>query len=789
MFAKFSTKARELEPELFIPYTRHVTDTIIGLRSGAMMSVFKIDGLSFETRDAAELNNWVEAMNVFFRSVVDERLLFWTHIIRSRDQFYPHGRFRSQFSEKLDQDYAERMAGEQLYRNDLFLTVLWRPDIDVISKIEELMAFVQRRPKKTSLQQEDTVEKINQLSIEILTRFEALGVRQLSLEERRGLMFSEPMEFLHRIISGSWRELPLVSGVMASALYTDRLIFGRETIEVREPGQTKFIGGFGFKEYPDRTKPGMLNDILAAPFEFVLSQSFGLVGKSVARDMLTRKQNMMISSQDRAFSQTAQLSQALDDLESNAFVMGEHHFAIYIAAFSIKNLQEYMAKARNMLASGGAVLAREDLAIEDGFWGQLPGNTNRRARSGLITSRNFSALSCFHTHSQGQRHNNHWGDATALLKTRSGSSYYFNFHVHDLGHTFICGPSGSGKTAIMNFLLSQAEKHDPQIVLFDKDRGSEIFIRALGGSYLTLKNGRPTGCVPLKALRVEDENDRAFLSSWLKKLVVRSNYELTPDEERQLENALIGLADLPIHQRTLTAVYSALDSTVIDGVAARLHRWVRGQALGWVFDEPDDTIGMDNRVLGFDMTDFLGNAEIRTPLMMYLFLRVERLIDGRKIIIAIDEFWKALGDDAFLDLAQNKLKTFRKQNGVMVFATQSPADALNSPIAHTIIEQCATQIHFANLRGERSDYVDGFGLSDREFDLLSHEMEPKQREFIVKQDHQSAVCRLDLRGFDDALKVLSGRTSNIDVMDEIIASYGSDPDRWLPEFYRRSGSQ
>src|SRR4029077_20320272 len=122
--------------------------------------------------------------------------------------------------------------------------------------------------------------------------------------------------------------------------------------------------------------------------------------------------------------------------------------------------------------------------------------------------------------------------------------------------------------------------------------------------------------------------------------------------------------------------------------------WCRGAPFGWVLDGDHDAIGLDARIIGFDMTKLLDHPTVRTPLMMYLFHRVERLIDGRRLIIDIDEFWKALGDEAFRDLANNKLKTIRKQNGVMVFGTQSPRDALASPIAHTIVEQCPTQINF-----------------------------------------------------------------------------------------------
>lgn len=216
----------------------------------------------------------------------------------------------------------------------------------------------------------------------------------------------------------------------------------------------------------------------------------------------------------------------------------------------------------------------------------------------------------------------------------------------------------------------------------------------------------------------------------------------------------------------------------------------RGGPLGWVFDNVLEDIGFGDfggtgKFIGYDLTDFLDNEEIRTPLMAYLFHRVEELIDGRRIIIVIDEFWKALQDEGFRDLAQNKLKTIRKQNGLMLFATQSPRDALNSPIAHTIIEQCPTQIFLPNSRGNHADYVDGFKLTEREYELIARELSVESRRFVLKQGHNSVVAELDLNGFDDELAILSGRTANVELLDMIRAEVGDDVKDWLPVFQQR----
>ena len=245
------------------------------------------------------------------------------------------------------------------------------------------------------------------------------------------------------------------------------------------------------------------------------------------------------------------------------------------------------------------------------------------------------------------------------------------------------------------------------------------------------------------------------------------------------------MADLPREERCFSALRVFLGQRDPEGIGARLERWCRGGPLGWVLDGEEDTIGLDAAALGFDMTEVLDDAQVRTPLMMVLFHRVEELIDGRRIVIAIDEFWKALGDEAFRTLANDGLKTIRKKNGVMVFGTQSPRDALASPIAHTIVEQCPTQVFFPNPRGQAADYVDGFHLTRREFHLVREELSTESRRFLVKQGHEAVVAELDLSGLDDQLAVLSGRTATVALLDRIRAEVGDDPAAWMPLFQQQ----
>jgi type IV secretion system protein VirB4 len=201
-----------------------------------------------------------------------------------------------------------------------------------------------------------------------------------------------------------------------------------------------------------------------------------------------------------------------------------------------------------------------------------------------------------------------------------------------------------------------------------------------------------------------------------------------------------------------------------------------------VLDNDADAIRLDAPVIGFDMTAVLDHPEVRGPLMAYLFHRCETLIDGRRVIFAIDEFWKALGDPAFRDLVHDKLKTLRKRNAPMFLATQSARDALNSPIAHTIVEQCPNQIHLPNPRADAQDFIGGLKLTEPEFRMIKEDMAAGGRRFLLKQGPVSVVCELDLSDSPDLVAVLSARQSTVRLMERLIGELGPQPEAWLPAF-------
>jgi type IV secretion system protein VirB4 len=806
---------RELTAAERIPYRAHVAPAVIRTQFGDYLQAFRLGGAAFETGDDAELNNWHERLNVCWRNVATPGIALWTHVIRRRasiaesDAGGSSTAMRDGFAADLCRRYRLRLRQETLMLNELYLAVLYRP---VAGKAAGLLSRALARTQRDASRAEladalDACEKIAQTLLASLSRYEP---SPLGCYRDGGRWCSSLLEYLALLINGERCRMPLPRGPLEHCLANSRLYFGAEAIECRSVHETRVSAILGIKEYPTPTVVGMYDRLLSAPLSFVLTQSFSFLSKPSAQALLQRQFNRMSNAGDFAVSQATELKDALDALTSNEFVMGDHHLSLQIITEvgaspspsletnRLKLLNDQVALARSLLADTGMLVAREDLALEAAFWAQLPGNFPLRPRKAPVTSRNLAAMAPFHNYPLGREEDNHWGEALTVLVTSARSPYYFSLHASDpldpdggsrkdTGHTLICGPTGSGKTVLIGFLIAMLARRDTTQVIFDKDRGLEILVRALGGDYLPLKTGAPTGFNPLQL--PPTPANVAFLRAWLAELCgfgAGRGIRLVR-EQADLEQALRGTLALDPSTRRLSRLIEFLDPTDQEGLHARLARWCEGCRgdLAWAFDNAVDTLAArvtGRPVIGFDVTEFLGHAETRSSVTLYLFHLVRQMLDGRRLVCWMDEFWRLLSDPAFESFAKDGPKTWRKLNAVMCLATQSASDVLQSPISRTLVEQTPTKVFFPNSEADYAEYTEGFGLTEREFRLVKEELEPGSRMFLVKQSHHSVVCQLDLKGFDGDLAVISGRATQVARMNELAARLGAEPESWLPSF-------
>ncbi|MBA4764786.1 MAG: VirB4 family type IV secretion/conjugal transfer ATPase [Erythrobacter sp.] len=773
-----SWSAKEARAGDRLPYARLVDEHTVLMRDGSVMTVIQVPGLLFETEDSEALNAHAATREVMLRSTLDARFVMYHHVIRRRVSVELDADFPDPISRHIDARWKERLGSGQLFVNDQFITLIRRPARGKAGLVERISKKAKRRQQELEADPKD-LRSLRTASQGLVASLQAYGATVLGdYVGPQGNVNSEMLELLSALYNGEMRPVrkPADDVDLGMMLPYRRVSFGLDALEMRGSGSPDFASILGLKDYPEATSPGLLDGLLRLPFEMVVSESYAPAERQTARERMDLAIRRLKSADEEAAAERADMMAARDALGNGAVGFGDHHLTVMVKERDLGRLDDATAACAAALADTGAIAVREDTNLEPAFWGQFPGNEGYLVRRALISSANMASFGSLHGFALGQAQGNHWGEAVTLLETTSATPFFFNFHHGDLGNFSVIGPSGSGKTVVMNFLAAQAQKFSPRTILFDKDRGAELFVRGIGGRYDSIRAGEPTGFNPMAL--PDTPGNRAFLRDWLSVLLKAEGPEEDATIAQAVDAAYANDASLR-RMRHFKELLSGSRRPQPGDLADRLGAWIGEGENAWLFDNAEDRLDLSARVLGFDMTALLENPKLRTPTMMYLFHRIEERLDGNPTMILIDEGWKALDDEVFAARIRDWLKTLRKRNALVGFATQSARDALESRISTALVEQTATMVFMPNSRARAEDYCDGFGLTSHELALI-RTLPAHSRCFLVRQPDASVVVRLDLSGAPEVLTLLSGRESSVRRLDLLRQAMGDAPADWYP---------
>ncbi len=794
----------------YIPYGSQVRADVIKLGgTGDYLSTWRLEGITFETADPAYIQERHESLNNYLRSLGGGHHAIWTHKVRRAVSERLSAHYPNEFAQEVCDRYFAHFdarsaaTGKLLHPQmvtELYITLIYRPRVSKGARM--FGRLVARSAGEIAAREAEDLDAFDDLAKQLQTSLKRYGPDRLSTFTRETTVYSEAAAFLGFLTNGVWEDIPLRRAQLAEYVPSSRLHFGDKNgmLEIWHPLTHKFAGFLDFQDYPKFSEPGMNNAILYGDYEYIETQSFSILGKSDAMTALERQQGQLTSAEDASASETAEIGAAMEDLASGVIEMGEYHYTLAVFGDTLTDVARNMSEAKTALQDGpGFRMAVIDAIPECAWFAQLPGNWAMRPRAASITSRNFAGLSPFHNFARGKRTGNPWGEALALMQTPSGQPYYFNHHVsaddHDAsdekkpGNTAVIGQIGVGKsTLVIGLLLFALKYRGLRGVFFDKDRGAEIAIRRLGGKYHALKRGERTGFNPFQMPATE--HNIGFCEKFIRLLTGPAPLEQASAEDVEISAAVrtVMSDSVQFELRRLAAVWQNLKvSHGGNSLRDRLAKWIGNHQYGWAFDNPKDTQDFTDptvRIHGYDYTEFLDDAELRTPMMAYLLHLTEGLINGEPFIYWMEEFWKPLMDPYFADFALNKQKTIRKQSGLGVFITQSPSDVLQNPIGKTMVEQSVTKIFMPNPSADRDDYVNGFKVTEQEFEIIRN-LGEDSRLFLVKQGHRSAIAKFDLGSMPDILSIIAGSLDNVELLDSIRSELGDDPKDWEPEFHKR----
>ncbi|EMW3391971.1 VirB3 family type IV secretion system protein [Salmonella enterica] len=799
----------------YIPYSSHIHECVVKNRHSDLVSTWEIGGTIFECEDDEHLTYLTTQLNNMVRTFEGQPITFYIHRIRESFTETFDANSGIEFSDEVAQLYYNTVQDKPFRRSRLFFTACYVPH---------------NRIEKAASKRKSLGEKANALDAALKIMLEHWEMINTSLSRytatplrtyvKNGQVYSSQLSFYNRLLTGKWQPVAVTRSPFYDVLGNADLFFSTDTGECAGIDSHTFFRSLEIKDHTSVTCTGILDSLIYANCDYVLTQSFTCMAKDEAKDHIKLTHKRLKSTDDDAVSQQEDLIVARDLLQSGHISFGKYHFSLIVTSQD----EDQVIRDTNTLAEPlknlGILVTLSTLSLPAAYLSQLPGVYDLRPRLVPVSSQNFADMASLHNFHPHKRDGNPWGEAIATLKTPSGANYYLNLHNSQAdvdefnektpGNSMVIGSTGTGKSTLLAAIKHLAQKYRrPEsfapgathkrltTVYFDKDRSAELSIRQMGGRYYRIRSGEPTGWNPFSL--EPTKRNLNFIKQLVRMICTRDGKPLDPrDEERISQGVNTIMLDYPPEYRRygITRLLEVLPEPPTkeartNGLRIRLKQWAKGGEFGWVFDNDVDTFNLDVDNIGIDGTEFLDDKDVCGPITFYLLYRVTSLLDGRRLIMFMDEFWKWLADKEFSKFALNMLKVIRKLNGIFIPATQSPEEMAKSDISAAIIEQCGTQIFMANPKASREDYVDRLKVPASVYEIV-RQLDPGARQMVILKTPLRrgetrpfiSLATLDLSGLGKRTKILSASEDNLKIFDSIWKE-GMKPEDWKDQFLQK----
>lgn len=766
----------------FLPWVCLVAEGVVLNKDGSFQRTARFRGPDLDSATPAELVAVTSRLNNTLRRLGSGWAVF-VEAQRVPATSYPVSDFPDPVSELVDVERREQFREEGAhFESFYYLTLLWMPPAEEAARAE---AWLYEGRSKVGVDAKELLKGFIDRTGRVLHLVEGF------MPQAEWLGDSETLTYLHSCVSTKIQRVrvPETPAYLDALLSDEALVGGLEPRLGDHHLRTLTITGF-----PSVTFPGLLDELNRQAFGYRWSSRAIMLDKSDATKLLTKIRRQWFAKRKSVAAilkevMTNEASVLMDSDASNKAAdadmalqeLGADEAGIAYVTATITVWDRDPAIAAEKLRLVEKIVQSRDFTCTvegvnalEAWFGSLPGHVYANVRQPPVSTLNLAHLIPLSAVWAGAERDEHLGDAPLLYGRTEGSTpFRLSLHVGDVGHCLIVGPTGAGKSVLLALMAMQFRRYrGSQIFAFDYGGSIRAAALAMGGDWQdlggALHDAGSDGSVALQPLaRIDEAAERAWAAEWLAALLAGEGVAVDPVAKEHIWSALSSLATAPVAERTLTGLAVLLQSQELK---LALSPYLVGGPWGRLLDAEAEHLGFA-RVQALETEGLVGASSAATVLS-YLFHRIEGRLDGSPTLIIIDEGWLVLDSPAFAAQLREWLKTLRKKNASVIFATQSLADIEGSSIAPAIIESCPTRIFLPNERAAEPQIArvyDRFGLNSRQVEILSRAT-PK-RDYYCQSRRGNRLFDLGLGDIALAFAAASSKSDQIRI-GELIAAHG-----------------
>lgn len=767
----------------FLPWAALVAKGVVLNKDGSFQRTARFRGPDLDSATPAELVATTGRLNNALRRLGSGWAIF-VEAQRHAAKHYPESRFPDPASALVDRERAEQFAEEGAhFESSYYLTLLWMPPAEDAARAE---GWLFEGRAQAGVDPKEVLASFVDRSGRVLQLVEGFVPEVAWLDD------AETLSYLHSTISTKVQRVRVPETPMhLDALLVDEpLTGGLEPRLGRHHLRTLTITGF-----PTVTFPGLLDELNRLAFPYRWSTRAVMLDKTDATKVLTRIRRQWFAKRKSvaailkevmtneastlldsdASNKAADADMALQELGSD--MIGQAYVTATVTVWDTDSAiaAEKLRLVEKVIQGRDFTVIAEGMNAIEAWLGSLPGHVYANVRQPPVSTLNLAHMIPLSAVWAGPECDEHFDAPPLFLARTEGSTpFRFSLHVGDVGHTLIVGPTGAGKSVLLGLMAMQFRRYEgAQVFAFDFGGSITAAALAMGGDWQNLGHSlyddSPGGVLLQPLARIDDPAERNWAAEWLAAILAGEGVTIDPQAKEHLWSALGSLASAPVTERTLTGLAVLLQAQTLKQALAP---YCVGGPYGRLLDAESERLG-DGKVQAFE-TEGLTGTGAAPAVLSYLFHRIEGRLDGSPTLIIIDEGWLVLDSPAFAQQLREWLKTLRKKNASVVFATQSLADIETSTIAPAIVESCPTRIFLPNERAVEPQIMAiyrRFGLNDRQIEILARAT-PK-RDYYCQSRRGNRLFELGLGDIALAYVAASSKADQLRLA-QLIDAQGTD---------------
>ncbi|AZO25045.1 conjugal transfer protein TrbE [Mesorhizobium sp. M1E.F.Ca.ET.045.02.1.1] len=779
--AEFRRDANRLAD--YLPWAALAAPGVVLNKDGSFQRTARFRGPDLDSAVAAELVAVASRINNAFRRLGSGWSIF-VEAQRHEAATYPDSQFPDPASGLVD---AERKADFEEdgihFISSYFLTFLYLPPAEDAARAE---TWLYEGREQSGVDPHEILRAFVDRTDRVLSLLDGF------MPECQWLDDAETLTYLHSTVSTKRHGVR----VPETPIYLDALLAEQPLTAGLEPRLgDQHLRVLTIVGFPTATTPGLLDDLnrLAFPYRWAtrailldkpdatrlltkIRRQWFAKRKSIAailKEVMTNEASVLLDTD--AANQAADADIALQELGADVSGMAYVTATITVWDADPHLAQEKLRLVEKVIQGRDFSAMLETVNAVDAWLGSLPGHAYANVRQPPISTLNLAHMIPLSAVWAGPERDEHLGSPPLLYgKTEGSTPFRLSLHVGDVGHTLVVGPTGAGKSVLLALMALQFRRYlHSQVFAFDFGGSIRAAALAMRGDWHDLGGGLTEGSdtsVSLQPLaRIHDTYERAWAADWIVSILAREGIPINPEAREHIWTALTSLASAPVDERTITGLSVLLQA---NDLKKALRPYCVGGPYGRLLDSEAEHLGAAS-VQAFEIEGLVGTGAA-PAVLSYLFHRIGDRLDGRPTLLIIDEGWLALDDEGFAGQLREWLKTLRKKNASVVFATQSLSDIDNSGIAPAIIESCPTRLLLPNERAVEPQITAiyrRFGLSDRQIEILARAT-PK-RDYYCQSRRGNRLFELALSEVGLALCTASSKTDQA-LIASVAAENGRD---------------